>query len=328
MVAFNKGEINKVGISINTNVAKCRNTYAKPFVKWAGGKGQLLDAFKQYYPPLLQKGYIKRYIEPFVGGGAVLFEILQKYNIEEAFIFDINEDLINAYIVIKNDLDMLVEYLTSLEQRYLKSKIDVRREIYYEIRDEYNLCTHKNKCNQMDVERAAQFIFLNHTCFNGLYRVNRAGFFNVPSGDYKNPTICDEKNLYTISTLLQRVHIFVGDFRESINYIEKGSFVYFDPPYRPLNSTSNFTSYSKFDFTDEDQIQLAHFFAEMSNTGALLMLSNSDPNNEDPEDTFFNELYERFYIHRIKAKRSINSKGQGRGLVGELLITNYLVNNI
>ena len=306
-------------LAININLTEC----AKPFVKWAGGKGQLLDIFEQYYPVPLREGGIRRYIEPFVGGGAVLFEILQKYRIEEAFIFDINEDLINTYIVIKNNVDALVEYLSGLEYKYLKLSKDVRKEMYYEIREAYNSRTLKN--NQLDIERAAQFIFLNRTCFNGLYRVNRAGLFNVPSGDYKNPTICDKKNLYAASSLLQRVHIFTGDYKESIKYVNRYSFVYFDPPYRPLNITSNFTSYSKFDFTDEDQVRLAHFFAEMNDAGASLMLSNSDPKNENPDDNFFDELYGNFYIHRIKAKRAINSNGGRRGLVSEILVTNYRV---
>lgn len=306
-------------LAININSTVC----AKPFVKWAGGKGQLLDTFKQYYPLMLFEGRIKRYIEPFVGGGAVLFDILQKYKIEEAFIFDINKDLINTYIVIKNNVDTLVEYLLDSECRYLNLSEKFRKEMYYEIRDAYNSRTFKS--NQPDIERAAQFIFLNRTCFNGLYRVNRAGYFNVPFGDYKNPTICDEKNLYAVNSLLQRVHIFTGDYRESIKYVNRDSFVYFDPPYRPLNVTSNFTSYSKFDFLDEDQVQLAHFFEEMSDIGALLMLSNSDPKNENPDDNFFDELYGKFYINSIKAKRAINSNGERRGLVSEILVTNYKV---
>lgn len=310
-----------MGLAININLPEC----AKPFVKWAGGKGQLLDIFEQYYPASLREGGIRRYIEPFVGGGAVLFEILQKYRIEETIVFDINEDLINTYNVIKNNVDALVEYLSDLEYRYLKLSKDARKEMYYDVREAYNSRTLKK--NQPDIERAAQFIFLNRTCFNGLYRVNRAGLFNVPCGDYKNPTICDKKNLYATSSLLQRVHIFAGDYRESIRYADEHSFAYFDPPYRPLNVTSNFTSYSKFDFTDEDQVQLAHFFAEMNDVGALLMLSNSDPKNENPNDNFFDELYGRFYIHRIKAKRSINSNGRRRGPVSELIVTNYKVKN-
>jgi len=298
--------------------------YAKPFVKWAGGKGQLLDTFRKCYPPQLIEGSIKCYIEPFVGGGAVLFDILQRYKIEEAFIFDINEDLINTYVVIKNNVDLLVEYLSILEHRYLNSSKDARKKMYYDVREAYN--SHGLNNNQQDIERAAQFIFLNRTCFNGLYRVNRAGLFNVPAGDYKNPTICDEKNLYAVSSLLQRVYIFAGDYRESMKYANEYSFVYFDPPYRPLNVTSSFTSYSKFDFADEDQIQLAKFFSEMNQTGALLMLSNSDPKNVNPDDNFFDELYKEFYIYRIKAKRVINSNGERRGLINEILVTNYKVN--
>jgi len=299
------------------------NESAKPFVKWAGGKGQLLDTFEKYFPTLLLEGHIRRYIEPFVGGGAVLFEILQNYRIDEAYIIDINEDLINTYAVVKNNVNSLVDYLSTLEYRYLELSKDDRKEMYYEIREVYNSRT--LRMDEPDIERAAQFIFLNRTCFNGLYRVNRAGLFNVPAGEYKNPTICDEKNLYAASSLLKKVHMFTGDYRESIRFADKNSFVYFDPPYRPLNVTSNFTSYSKFDFTDEDQVHLAHFFAEMNDTGALLMLSNSDPKNENLDDNFFDELYGAFYIHRIKAKRAINSNGGQRGLISEILVTNYEV---
>lgn len=299
------------------------SVYAKPFVKWAGGKSQLLDDFRRYYPPQLREGIIKRYIEPFAGGGAVLFDILQSYEIEEAYIFDINEDLINTYQVIRDNVNSLVNCLLELEKRYLGSDGERRRKMYYEIRDAYNSCTLKN--SRPDVERAAQFIFLNRTCYNGLYRVNRKGRFNVPHGKYKNPAVCDGKNLYAVSSLLRKVHIFAGDYRESSKYIDQYSFVYFDPPYRPLNTTSSFTSYTRFDFTDDDQIQLAHFYAEMSRKGALLMLSNSDPKNENPDDNFFDELYRDFYIHRIRAKRAINSKCDGRGAISEILVTNYSI---
>lgn len=158
-----------------------------------------------------------------------------------------------------------------------------------------------------------------------MFRVNKSGFFNVPMGDYKNPTICDEENLYAVNNLLQRVNIFVGDYRESKQYADRDSFVYFDPPYRPLNVTSSFTSYSKFDFTDDDQICLAQFFSEVNLTGALLMLSNSDPKNVNINDCFFDKLYEKFYIHRVHAKRAINSKGGSRGSISEILVTNYKV---
>lgn len=296
---------------------------AKPFVKWAGGKGQLLETFKEFYPSSLYEGSIKRYIEPFVGGGAVLFEVVQKFKIEEAFIFDINKDLINTYIAIKNNVVDLVAHLLSLQNNYLKLSKEERKEMYYEIRTLYNSKVLDDK--KTDIERAAQFIFLNRTCYNGLYRVNRSGLFNVPAGNYKNPTICDRMNLFATSNLLQRVHIFACDYKESLRYANSDSFVYFDPPYRPLNVTSSFTSYSKYDFTDEDQIQLAEFFTGMDKKGAMLMLSNSDPKNVDPDDSFFDDLYEMFYIHRIKAKRAINSNGGRRGLISEILVTNYKI---
>lgn len=296
---------------------------ARPFVKWAGGKGQLLDTFKEYYPKKLFAGGIKKYIEPFVGGGAVLFDMLQNYNIDEAFIFDINNDLINTYKVIKSYIDDLIEKLTVMEEKYLNSDEKTRKQIYYNTRELYN--QNNSIVADIDVNRAAQFIFLNRTCFNGLFRVNKSGFFNVPIGDYKNPTICDVENLYAVNSLLQRVNIFVGDYRDSMKYADRDSLVYFDPPYRPLNVTSSFTSYSKFDFTDEDQICLAKFFSEINLTGALLMLSNSDPKNVNVNDCFFDKLYEKFYIHRVHAKRAINSKGGSRGNISEILVTNYKV---
>jgi len=296
---------------------------AKPFVKWAGGKGQLLEIFKNYYPKELKSGKIKRYIEPFLGGGAVLLDILQNYNINEVFAFDINSELINAYVVIKENVESLIKELRGIEQKYLQYDKESRKQMYYEVRDEYNSITIYDQFTK--IKKAAYFIFLNKTCYNGLYRVNTKGFFNVPYGDYKNPTICNEKNLYLLNYLLQKVNIFNSDYKESINYIDSSSFVYFDPPYRPLNQTSNFTSYNKFDFNDEDQIELAKFFKEANNLGAKLMLSNSDPKNEDPEDNFFDELYKEFYIHKIMAKRSINSNGKKRGQISEILVTNYSI---
>jgi DNA adenine methylase len=155
--------------------------------------------------------------------------------------------------------------------------------------------------------------------------VNKSGSFNVPFGDYKNPTICDTENLTAVSTLLKKVEILRGDFRKVSGYVNSNSFVYFDPPYRPLNTTSSFTSYSKQDFTDDDQIALAEFYRKLHNTGALLMLSNSDPRNVDPLDDFFDDLYKGFNVHRVQAKRAINSKGGSRGPLSEILVTNYEV---
>ncbi len=297
-------------------------TLARPFVKWAGGKAQLLDTFRDYYPRALQTGRVKRYIEPFVGGGAVLFDILQSYNVKEAFVFDINEDLINAYIVVKYCVNELIEILSFLEREYLRADEEERKHMYYDIRNLYN---NANKQPGLNVERAAQFIFLNHTCFNGLYRVNKAGLFNVPAGRYKNPKIYDEENLYSVSNVLKKVSIFAADYKASLNYVDKDSFVYIDPPYRPLTATARFTSYSRYDFTDDDQIELAQVFREMNKMGALLMLSNSDPKNVDLNDSFFDELYKDFHIYRVYAKRSINAKADGRASISELIVTNYKV---
>jgi len=298
--------------------------FARPFLKWAGGKGQLLDVFESFYPAQLKEGRIKKYVEPFVGSGAVLLHVLQNYKIEDAYIFDINRDLINAYIVVRDEVENLVNKLSRLENDFLKMNGERRKEFYYEVRNTYNKYHYVNDSN-LDIDRATQFIFLNRTCYNGLYRVNRTGFFNVPFGNYKNPTICDERNLRAVSALLQKVHIFAGDYSESANYIDKDTFVYFDPPYRPLSATSSFTSYSRYDFTDEEQIKLAQFFEQMNDRGAFLMLSNSDPKNVVPNDDFFDSLYGKFHIHRIRARRVINSKADGRGEISEILVTNYVV---
>lgn len=296
---------------------------AQPFIKWAGGKGQLLSTFQKFYPQSLINGKIRRYVEPFVGGGAVLFDVLQNLPVKEAVIIDINIDLINTYKAVRDRVDSLIVLLEDIEHKYLAQDVEARKETYYGIRKAFN--SRKVCDNQVDVEKASQFIFLNKTCFNGLYRVNKTGGFNVPFGDYKNPTICDTENLVSASTLLKKVEIVCGDFRETLGYVDSNSFVYFDPPYRPLNTTSSFTSYSRQDFADDDQIALADFYRQLHNTGALLMLSNSDPRNVDPLDDFFDELYKRFNIHRVQAKRAINSKGNSRGPLSEILVTNYEV---
>lgn len=294
---------------------------ARPFVKWAGGKSQLLTTFLKFYPEELVNGNVKRYVEPFVGSGAVLFDIMQKYNIEEAYIFDINKDLINSYNAVKYCVDELIYKLKMLEAEYLKSTFEEREKMYYKIRSVYNLTPIEEA--RPDIEKAALFIFLNRTCYNGLYRVNQQGLFNVPAGRYKKPTICDEDNLYAAHALLQRVKIFEADYRESIKYVKNNTFVYLDPPYRPLNDTSNFTSYNKSDFDDREQIALAEFFERLDERGAKIMLSNSDPKNENPNDEFFDELYRNYYIHRIQAKRMINSNSSRRGSINEILVTNY-----
>lgn len=296
---------------------------AQPFIKWAGGKGQLLSTFREFYPQSLMTGRIKRYVEPFVGGGAVLFDIVQSFPIEEAMIIDINRDLINTYKAVRDHVDCLIRLLEDIEQEYLAQDMETRKKTYYGIRKAFNL--RKVDTGQVDTEKASQFIFLNKTCFNGLYRVNKSGGFNVPFGDYKSPTICAAENLSVASMLLKKVEIVHGDFRKASTYADSETFVYFDPPYRPLNETSSFTSYSKQDFTDDDQVALADFYRRLHDTGALLMLSNSDPRNADPLDCFFDDLYNGFNIHRVQAKRAINSKGNSRGPLSEILVTNYEV---
>ena len=201
----------------------------KPFVKWAGGKGSLLNQLEKFYPSELQNGKIDCYIEPFVGGGAVLIDILQNYKVKEVYAFDINLELINSYNVIKNNIDELIANLKLLEREYLCMEKENRKEYFYQIRKKYN--SYKLAKDEMSVQKAVEFIFLNRTCFNGLYRVNKKGDFNVPMGNYKNPTICDEENLRGLSKLIKNVIFQYGDYRTSEKYIKKNTFVYFDPPY-------------------------------------------------------------------------------------------------
>ena len=298
----------------------------KPFVKWAGGKGNLLEQLNRYYPLELKNGEIECYIEPFLGGGAVLIDILQNYKVKEAYAFDINLDLINSYNVIKNNVDELIYNLKLLEKRYLNLEKDDRKDYFYNIRKQYN--SYRLIKNESSIKKATEFIFLNRTCFNGLYRVNKSGEFNVPMGNYKNPTICDEENLRALSSIIKNVKFEYGDYKESKKYIKENTFVYFDPPYRPLNITSGFTSYTKEDFNDENQKELALFYKELNDNKIKVMLSNSNPKNTNKDDIFFDILYKGFNINEVYAKRMINSNSSGRGKISELLITNYETNNI
>lgn len=293
----------------------------KPFVKWAGGKGNLIGQLNKFYPNELKNGIIERYIEPFVGGGAVLIDILQNYDIQEAYAIDINLDLINSYNVIKNEVEELIKKLKKMETEYIPLEQEERKNYFYRKREEYN--NYVLEENEPNVQRAAQFIYLNRTCFNGLYRVNKDGKFNVPVGSYKNPTICDEENLRKLSKLIQNVQFQYGDYRKSVEYVTENTFVYFDPPYRPLNVTSAFTSYTKEDFNDDNQRELAAFYRELNERNAKLMLSNSNPKNVNEEDRFFDNIYQGFNINKVSAKRMINANYQGRGEISELLILNY-----
>ena len=290
----------------------------KPFLKWAGGKGQLIDEIEKFYP--FDKK-INKYAEPFIGGGAVLFDILNKYELDYIYISDTNFDLINTYKVIRDNIDKLVKELLIIQNEFLAQNDEYRKSYYIKKRDRFNeLNTNIEKYN---IERATLMIFLNRTCFNGLFRVNKNGMFNVPMGRYKNPLICDEVNLRKISKKLKKVEIVYGDYKKSIKFIDENTFVYFDPPYRPLTKTANFTSYTKYDFTDEKQIELSKFIDTINKKGAKIVISNSDPKNDNVEDNFFDELYKNYNINRVKATRMLNSNASLRGAINELLITNY-----
>jgi DNA adenine methylase len=281
-------------------------------LKWAGGKSQLIPEIDARLPKdEILSGQINTYVEPFVGGGAVFFYIAQAFpEIKHFYLFDINPDLAACYNMIKDDVGGIINELKSLEKSF-KRKRQGRKKYYYEIRTAFNID-----------HDPAKLIFLNKTCFNGLYRVNRKGGFNVPIGDYKNPKICDENNLWSVSEVLQNTKIVCGDFEQSEKFISLSTFVYLDPPYRPISQTASFTSYSKEDFSIEDQIRLARFCQLIQNQGAKFLLSNSDPKNEDPKDCFFEDNYSDFKIEKVQASRVINCKGAKRGLIDEIIITN------
>ena len=292
----------------------------KPFIKWVGGKGQLLSEINKLYPVELGKN-INKYAEIFVGGGAVLFDILSKYKLDEVYISDKNLELINTYKSIRDDVGILIKLLKEMEEQYTSLNNENRKLYYYEKRREYNNL--KINIEENNIEKAVLFIFLNKTCFNGLYRVNKKGEFNVPMGAYKKPKICDEENLKNVSMALKKVKIVYADYRESEEFIDNKTFVYIDPPYRPLNITSSFTSYTENDFSDEEQIELAEYIDILNKKGAKIVISNSDPKNNNIDDNFFDELYKNYNINRVKATRMLNSNANLRGAINELLITNY-----
>jgi len=274
-----------------------------PFVKWAGGKRQLLSEFKKYFPAI---DSYDRYFEPFLGGGAVFFDLQP----DRAVLMDINEELINTYKVIQNNIEGLIQELKKHKERNSK-------EYFYEIRNWDRLPNYKERTA---VERAARFIYLNRTCFNGLYRVNSKGQFNVPFGQYKNPRILDEENLRNVHLLLNNgkdILIENVDYKKVLEYAQEGDFIYFDPPYYPLEPTS-FTSYTKDDFGPEEHEELAAVFKELTDRGCKVALSNSSTDK-------VRELYsfEGVELIPLQARRNINSDVNGRGAIEELLIINY-----
>lgn len=276
---------------------------AKPFLKWAGGKTQLIQEIQSSIPIQIKSDKFT-YIEPFVGSGAILFWMINEFpNLEKAVINDVNTDLINTYRTIASKPNELISILDTVQKEYhsLVNDQEKKKEYYYDKRELFN----KRELEQS--RQAALFIFLNRTCFNGLYRVNRKNEFNVPMGSYKQPTICNAENLLAVHNALQKVEILCGDFEETINYTSANSFFYFDPPYKPLSETSSFNSYAKDEFNDLEQIRLRDFCQKLEDLGYNWMLSNSDVKGKNPDDNFFDDLYANFSIERVEAKRSINA---------------------
>lgn len=294
---------------------------AKPFLKWAGGKGQLIPAIEAALPKDLSTKKGLTYIEAFIGSGAVMFWFLRQYkNVTKAIINDVNEDLIKAYFIIQKEPINLIKKLDTIQNQYYNlNNEEERKQFFLQKREDFN-SRHLN-----ELENTALLIFLNRTCFNGLYRVNSNNQFNVPFGKYNRPKICDSDTIMADSAVLKKVTILHGDYKDSINFATKNSFFYFDPPYKPISKTSSFNSYAKDTFDDKEQIRLKEFCDMLTLNGYQWLLSNSDPKNNDPADNFFDNLYsgDSIAIDRVKAKRVINSNAAKRGEIYELLISNY-----
>lgn len=298
------------------NPSKNSTIIGKPFLKWAGGKSQLINFLQNTLPKNFD--VFDTYIEPFVGGGAFTFFILTNYpNLKKIVINDINTDLISAYVTIKNQPVELIKALLTLQEEYLALSNEQRKDYFLSKRELFNKKTNST------IDNTALLIFLNRTCFNGLYRVNSKNQFNVPFGKYVNPKICDERTILHNSILMQKVTILNNDYSEIKKHIEGKTFVYFDPPYKPISKTSSFNSYNSNVFNDNEQIRLCNFCKDLNNIGVFWLLSNSDPKNTEANNGFFDDLYEDFIIKRIPAKRLINSKVGNRSEINELLISNY-----
>ncbi|KGF19212.1 modification methylase [Prevotella sp. S7-1-8] len=292
---------------------------AKPFIKWVGGKGQLIEQLKTKLPADFDNWEDATYIEPFVGGGAMLFYMLQHYpNIKRAVINDINTDLTDCYKTVRDDVERLIKSLNDIQTQYFAlTNIDAKREMFLKVRERYN----EKKLDP--IENTTKFFFLNRTCFNGLYRVNKKGLFNVPYGKYKQPLICDEETLRADSELLKRVDILSGDFERTLDYAQGKTLFYFDPPYRPLSGTSCFNDYTKESFNDTSQIRLKEFCDTVVAEGYDFMLSNSDSKGKNEQGNFFQTLYADYHIERVMASRNVNANADKRGKITELLIHNY-----
>lgn len=296
------------------------NSKAKPFIKWVGGKGQLIEQLEAQLPADFGNWDDVTYIEPFVGGGAMLFYMLQRYpNIRHAVINDVNPDLTVCYHTVRDMPEQLITSLTEIQNVYNALETEEgRKDFFLAVRDRYN------EKNLDPLENTTKFFFLNRTCFNGLYRVNKKGLFNVPFGKYTNPQICDPITIRKDSELLQRVEILTGDFEATFDYAQGNTLFYFDPPYRPLSDTSSFNDYAKEAFNDDAQIRLKEYCDRVNEAGFRFMLSNSDCKGKNEEDNFFDVLYGAYHIERVWASRNINSKPSKRGKLTEILVNNYV----
>jgi DNA adenine methylase len=299
---------------------------AEPVLKWAGGKRQLLPELSKRYAKRLEQGKITTYIEPFTGGGAVFFDLVKRFpTLRRAFLFDINPELVMLYKVLQRDVSRLVEILREMQDTYLAKDESGRDAFFYEIRETYNQTKNEVPTDTYSpawLTRAAQTIFLNKTCFNGLFRVNSKGHFNVPFGKYKKPSILQESRLRASSKALQIAEVRLGDFSQAAELADENTFVYYDPPYRPISTTASFTSYAADTFDDAAQHRLAKVFQMLDTLGVSQLLSNSDPTNHT-DDTFFDELYKDFIIERVDATRLINSVASKRDGVREIIVRNY-----
>lgn len=296
---------------------------ARPFLKWVGGKTQLIRHIEERLPPELKTGDLV-YAEPFLGGGSIFFHVAQKYPAKRFIISDNNRDLVWAYKTVQNFVEPLIETLGDMQSIFWALSMEDRSAMYYETREVFNAERHElTEQPDFRIKRTAQMIFLNKTCFNGLYRVNSTGGFNVAFGKYDKPPICDKPNLVSCSRILRSVDVILCDFEQIREMMGTDSFVYLDPPYRPISETSNFTSYSSSTFNAGEQDRLAKFCLDLHRKGCRLMISNSDPKNLNPNDTYFEETYPDFNIATLSANRMVNCKADRRGKISELLLTNY-----
>jgi len=270
---------------------------ASPFIKWVGGKGKLRHALSALLPPGVE---LMRHVEPFVGGGAMFFALAP----ERALLCDVNADLVNTYIAVRDEVSHVIQHLSKLAHGHGEER-------YYEVRERYNLRTEKTHA-----ERAALFIYLNKTCFNGLHRVNKKGAFNVPMGRYTNPTILDAQGLLAASAQLAGTDIKRQPFEALLSDARPGDFVYLDPPYEPVSRTANFTSYAQDGFGQDQQTKLRDVYRELDRRGCKLMLSNSDV-------PFIRDLYRGFQIDGVLAPRAVSCDGKNRAPAQEVVVRNY-----